>query len=122
MSAMTDEQRLEPLGALLRRIGGELMALSDITERMQDITEELALRSDKKHIHTLQELDWLHQHLIEIADLLAVMSESTREDWRLDPVALTGRVRIARLTDSLNGRAVVPGVRAETDEDGFELF
>lgn len=119
MTATAQNPTSEPVGVFLRRIASELVQLSGITDRLQDLTEELAAHGGAKHHTTIQELDWLHQHLIEIAQLLDVISESASDRWHIEARSLTGNVRLARLYNQLHG---IGCYDANRSDDNIEFF
>lgn len=114
--AGADHIQTEAVGVVLRRIAGEIVAFAEITDRMQGLTEALARHGGAEHHKTIQEIDWLHQHLLEIAEVLELASGKSEETWQIDLSVLTQDVRLGRLRHSLR-QCTKHHAAAEDDDD-----
>jgi hypothetical protein len=105
------------LGVLLARIAAQLEELSKASERLQDVTLEIAAGRGAHHAMALQELDRLHQTLQQLGAFVGGVAHMVPEEWRVT-TAHAAHINLARLFNALMGVADA-GTAACAE---FELF
>lgn len=103
---------------MLERIAAELSRLSDVTDRLQHTTFQVAAAAGAEHLETFQELDRLHQSLTQLASFVGGLAESVPVDYEVDAGAHASNINVSQLVNAVLGIACVEpqGV------DELELF
>lgn len=101
-------KRLRALPAVLGALSGELRALADLSESLQEPIAALIASvgtNAAADYAELQSADMLTQALGDLSDFCATLADAVAEEAPLDPAALARALRLADLAARLSGPA-----------------
>lgn len=105
---------------VLTLLGHELRMMSDGVSELQDVIGNILSNVEPcsgSHLYELQSIDKLCQTLAALSEFIDGIAEQASPDWRVDASRAALGVKLADLSNRLNGRA------AQSDEsDVFDCF
>lgn len=110
------------MSILLKRVAAEIEGLSDITDRLQHTTLEVATVAGSAHFETIQELDRLHQSLQQLAFFLDGLADSIPEGCSVATAPHATNINLSSILNALVGTSESSRVPSACSEDEFELF
>jgi hypothetical protein len=111
---------LEPISAMLARVGMELEAVVVMIHGLEDVVGHAissARSPEEIQIEELQELDHVRQKIEGSAAFLKALTTTLPAEWLIDPTRAAGSVGMSALARRLGG-----GGAHEAPEDLIELF
>ena len=97
---------LVPVPEVLMTVSDEIRMLSDGVNDLQELIGNLVVAGafgGSHSLYELQSLDRISQSLEAISDYLGGASKISSPDWKIDVAAASRCVKIAEMSDRLNG-------------------
>lgn len=105
---------------LLARVADEIAQLTQITDRLQVATYDLARAAGPEHMSAFQDLDRLHQSLEHLSDFISSLATALPQVCHVDAKQHAEGIKLTRLCNALVGN---PILSLNTDDEGeFELL
>lgn len=120
-----DTVTLLPVPEVLMTVSNEIRLLSDGVNDLQELIGNLVVAGafgGSHSLYELQSLDRISQSLEAISDYLGGASKLSSSDWKIDIAEASRCVKIAEISDRLNGIGREPASQnGAGDFDDFEL-
>jgi hypothetical protein len=114
-----------PVSEVLTTLSGEVRVLADGVGDLQDLIGNLLVAgafSGSSSLYGLQCLDRLSQNLEAIADFLVGVGKQSSPDWKIDIAEASRAVKLADMSDRLNGVAGEGAGAPDANAGDFEDF
>jgi hypothetical protein len=120
-----EARTLVPVPEVLMTVSDEIRLLSDGINDLQELIGNLVVAGafgGSHSLYELQSLDRISQNLEAISDYLGGAAKLSSSDWKIDVSEASRRVKIAEISDRLNGITREHALQnGAGDFDDFEL-